>query len=220
MITETLQLAQLQWPATLSVTAVIALVACDLLDYRPGRYLFKPLAALAFVWLALALGALESTYGGWLLAGLLCCMLGDLLLMPDSERCFLGGLVAFLCGHLLYAVAFWQLPHSLTGVAATALPALVLLVFVGRWLLPRVPAQMKIPVTLYTLVITGMLLCAGLTAAQPAALLIIGGAWGFAVSDLAVARRQFVQPSRWNGLWGTPLYFFSQMLLAASVAMV
>ncbi|MEE4145887.1 MAG: lysoplasmalogenase [Halieaceae bacterium] len=219
MITDTLQFAQLQWPATLSITAVIALVVCDLVGYRPGRYLFKPLAALAFVWLALALGALESTYGGWLLAGLLCCLLGDLLLMPDSERCFLGGLVAFLCGHLLYAVAFWQLPHSLAGVAATAIPALVLLRFVGRWLLPRVPAQMKIPVTLYTLVITGMLLCAGLTASHPAAALVITGAWGFAVSDLAVARRQFVQPSRWNGLWGTPLYFFSQMLLAASVAL-
>ena len=219
MINETLQLAQLQCPAALSIIAVAALVTCDLLEYRPGRYLFKPLAALAFVWLALTLGAPDSTYGSWLLAGLLCCMLGDLLLMPDSERCFLGGLGAFLCGHLLYAVAFWQLPHGLTGVMASAIPALVLLVFVWRWLLPHVPAQMKTPVTLYTVVITGMLLCAGLTVSHPAAPLIIAGAWGFAVSDLAVARRQFLQPSRWNGLWGTPLYFFSQMLLAASVAL-
>lgn len=220
MISESLQMAQLQWPATLSVTAVIALVVCDMVDYRPGRYLFKPLAAAAFIWLAVTLGALQSTYGGWLLAGLLLCLLGDLLLMPDSERCFFAGLGAFLCGHLLYAVAFWQLPLTFTGVAATAIPALILLVFVWRWLLPRVPAQMKFPVTLYALVITGMLLCAGLTASHPAAPLIITGAWGFAVSDLAVARRQFVQPSRWNGLWGTPLYFFSQMLLAASVALV
>ena len=86
--------------------------------------------------------------------------------------------------------------------------------------LPRVPAQMKLPVTVYTLVITGMLLCAGLSAGLPAAQLIIVGAWGFAISDLAVARRQFIHPSRWNGLWGTPLYFLSQMLLAASIAFV
>ncbi len=79
---------------------------------------------------------------------------------------------------------------------------------------------MKMPVAVYTLVITGMLLCAGLSAGQPAAPLIIGGAWGFAISDLAVARRQFVQPSRWNGLWGTPLYFLSQMVLASSIAFV
>lgn len=220
MATDTLQLATIAWPLALSALAVTALVVSDQIGYRPGRYLCKPLAALAFVWLALALGALSSTYGWWLLGGLLCCLAGDLLLMPDSERCFLAGLVAFLCGHLLYAVAFWHLPRNLSGLAATALPALVLLAFSARWLLPHVAARMKLPVSVYTLVITGMLLCAGLSAGQPAAAWIIGGAWGFAVSDLAVARQQFVHPSRWNGLWGTPLYFLSQMSLAFSVAWV
>ena len=49
-------------------------------------------------------------------------------------------------------------------------------------------------------------------------MLILAGAWGFAISDLAVARRQFVKRSIVNGLWGTPLYFGSQLLLAASLA--
>ena len=40
----------------------------------------------------------------------------------------------------------------------------------------------------------------------------------FALSDLAVARNQFVAPGPANGLWGTPLYFVSQLLLAASIA--
>lgn len=207
-------------PALLSAISVAALVLCDQFGYRPGRYLFKPLAALAFVWLALALGAPDSAYGSWLVAGLLCCLAGDLLLMPDAEGPFLAGLVAFLCGHLLYAVAFMQLPPNPAGLAISAVPALILLVFAARWLLPRVPAHMKTPVTLYTLVITAMLLCAGLSAGQAAAVYIIGGAWGFAVSDLAVARQQFVQPGRCNGLWGTPLYFLAQMLLAYSVALV
>jgi uncharacterized membrane protein YhhN len=198
----------------------MVLVACDWAGWRAGRYLAKPVAAFAFVWLAVALGAADSAYGTWLLAGLLCCALGDLLLMPDSERSFLLGLAAFLCGHLLYAVAFWQLPHSLTGLATSAIPALVLLAFASRWLRPHVPPAMQWPVGLYILVISTMLLCAGLTVGQPAAWLIIGGAWGFALSDLAVARHQFVRPSRRNGLWGTPLYFFAQMLLAASVALV
>lgn len=220
MATEAWQLATVLPPALCSAIAVTALVICDQLGYRPGRYLCKPLAAFAFAWLAVALGAPESGYGSWLLAGLLCCMAGDLLLMPGTERCFLAGLVAFLCGHLLYAVAFLHLPHNLAGLGASAIPALVLLAFVTRWLLPHVPAHMKIPVGIYTLVITGMLLCAGLCAGQPAALLIVGGAWGFAISDLAVARQQFVRPSRWNGLWGTPLYFLSQMVLASSIAFV
>ncbi len=206
-------------PIFLSAVAVTGLVVSDLRNCRPGRYLFKPLAAFAFIWLALSLGATASEYGCWLLAGLVCCMAGDLLLMPDNERCFLAGLVAFLCGHLLYAVAFLQLPPNPGGLAATIIPALALLVLVSRWLLPAVNREMKLPVALYTVVITGMLICSGLSLGHPAAELIIGGAWGFAISDLAVARRQFIRPGPINGLWGTPLYFLSQMLLAGSVAL-
>ena len=207
-------------PVILSAASVGGLVLADQLQFRPGRYLCKPLAALAFVWLALALGAMDSSYGRWLLAGLLLCMLGDLLLMPEDERCFLAGLVAFLCGHLLYGVAFLQLGASPIGPAVSALPCLLLLVLTYRWILPRVDPPMKRPVACYMWVITGMLLCASLTLRHPASLLIIAGAWGFALSDLAVARQQFIKASPRNGLWGTPLYFFSQMLLAASLAMV
>lgn len=221
MIADSLPLATILPPALLSCIAVFALVLSDYRNHRAGRYLFKPLAAAAFVWLAWSLGATDTAYGKWLLAALLLCLLGDLLLMPDKESFFLAGLGAFLCGHLLFAIAFLQLSANLFGLAASAVPALVLLLIVRSWLLPHVNAEMKIPVLLYMLVISAMLLCAGLTLGQPAAPWIIVGAWGFACSDLAVARRQFIRPeSRWNGVWGTPLYFLSQMLLAYTVALV
>ena len=207
-------------PIALSGVAVVALVVCDYRGFRPGRYLCKPLAALAFLWLALVMGATGSSYGTWILAGLVCCLAGDLLLMADNERCFLAGLVAFLCGHLCYCIAFLGLGDSLAGFGATALPALMLLILSLRWLMPHVGSEMKVPVIAYTVVITLMLLCAGLTFGQPVAMLTICGAWCFAISDLAVARRQFVNPSPSNGLWGTPLYFGAQMLLAASVGFV
>jgi uncharacterized membrane protein YhhN len=212
-------------PTVLSFFSVCALVWCDWRGLRPGRYLCKPLAAAAFVWLALSLDATHSAYGRWLLAALLFCMAGDLLLMPDTERGFLAGLGAFLCGHVLFAIAFLQLPANLVGLAISSVPVAVMLVTVWRWLLPHVNREMKVPVMLYIVVISGMLLCAGFTAGaaagQPTAWLIIGGAWGFACSDLAVARRQFIKPSsRLNSAWGTPLYFFSQMTLASSLALV
>lgn len=219
MLPDALPLAALTPPALLCLLAVSALVLSDLRDWRVGRYLCKPLAAAAFVWLALRLGAGDTPYGAWLLAGLLLCLLGDLLLMPEDERCFLAGLGAFLIGHLLYAVAFTRLPLNLSGLLASAVPALLLMALALRWMLPHVPAQMKLPVTLYTAVITAMLLSAGLTWGQPAAPWILAGAWGFALSDLAVARQQFVRPSALNRVWGTPLYFGAQMLLAASVAL-
>jgi uncharacterized membrane protein YhhN len=221
VITDSLPLVAVLPPVSLSLLAVSALVLSDFRDYRVGRYLFKPLAAAAFVWLAWSLGATDTAYGQWLLAALLLCMLGDLLLMPDSEQFFLGGLGAFLCGHLLFGVAFLQLPANLVGLAVSAVPVVILLLVVRGWLMPHVNREMKIPVLLYMLVISAMLLCAGLTAGQPGAPWIIVGAWGFACSDLAVARRQFIRPdSRWNGVWGTPLYFLSQMLLACTVALV
>jgi uncharacterized membrane protein YhhN len=214
---DTLSTGAILLPVGLALFSVAGLVLSDYRDYRPGRYLFKPLAALAFVWLAISAGATESSYGQWLLGGLLLCLLGDLLLMPDSPAGFLAGLLAFLCGHLLYGIAFLQLPHNTTALALSGVPALLLAAAALRWLWPHVEKPMKLPVALYTAVITAMLLCASVTWGQAGALLIIAGAWGFAISDLAVARRQFIDPGPANALWGTPLYFLSQMLLASTV---
>ena len=207
-------------PIALACIAIPALVISDFRGFRAGRLIFKPLAALAFIWLALTLGAPDSNYGQWLLAGLFFCLLGDLLLMPDHSGSFLAGLLAFLIGHLLYMVAFTQLGDAWNMLLLTAVPALLLLVLSTRWLMPHVPREMKLPVGSYIVVITGMLLAAGLTGNQPAGILVITVAWGFALSDLAVARQRFVQPAPLNGLWGTPLYFCSQMVLAGSLALL
>ena len=204
----------------LASIAVPALVVADYRQYRPGLYLFKPAAAVAFLWLALSMGALETRYGLLVLAGLVCSSAGDLLLMPDSKRSFLAGLFAFLTGHLCYAAAFLDNHHDSTWLLMNGVAALVLLSSSIRWLWPHLEATMRGPVILYIAVITTMLLTSGLRATQPGAMLVLAGAWGFALSDLAVARQRFVKPSKINGLWGTPLYFLSQMLLAASVAIV
>lgn len=205
-------------PVTLSIVSVTLLMLSDLRASIAGRYLCKPIAAAAFIWLAWALGAVDTQFGQWMLAALVLCMLGDLFLMPDNAASFLAGLTAFLCGHLLFTVAFFHLGNNTVAAAVSLVPAVVLLVLVARWLAPHVPAKMKIPVALYVVVISAMLVAAGLTAGHAAAPYIIIGAWAFAASDLAVARRQFIDPSRMNALWGTPLYFGAQMILATSIA--
>ena len=218
MITESITVATITPALLLSIVSVSALVASDFHSFKGGRFIFKPLAAAAFIWLALLLGALETQYGQWLLLGLLLCAAGDILLMFEAEAAFLAGLVAFLCGHLLYAIAFAQLPLQTTSIAIACLPALALIALVTRWLRPHLQGPMRVAVPAYIVVIAAMLVFAGGTWGQAGSLLILCGAWGFAFSDLAVARRQFISADRMNGLWGTPLYFGSQMLLAASVA--
>ena len=72
-------------PLCLAAVAVPALVISDQrakAQSSRGRFLFKPLSALAFLWLALAAGATESSYGQWLLAGLLLSACGE----PDAPQ--------------------------------------------------------------------------------------------------------------------------------------
>ena len=181
------------------------------------RFVAKPVASAGFLGLALTLGATNSRYGWWILIGLLCGFIGDAALLGTDRSWFLTGLVAFLIGHLLYVVAFlvagWSAGPTMaaTGVAIGA----ALVVF--RWLRPHLPSDMIGPVVAYIVIISAMVTTAvGATAAGASRLILIG-AFAFYVSDLAVARNRFVAPGPANRMWGLPLYYLGQVLLAWSV---
>jgi uncharacterized membrane protein YhhN len=179
---------------------------------------FKPLASSGFVALALVLGATETRYGWWVLAALVFGWIGDVALMGSSRRWFLVGLVAFLVGHLLYVAAFiiagWStVPTIVTAAGATIAGAIVL-----RWLRPHLPAEMRIPVTAYVAIISAMVSAAVGAAAAGTTPFVVWGAAAFYLSDLAVARNRFVAPGIVNRVWGLPLYYLGQILLAWSVA--
>jgi uncharacterized membrane protein YhhN len=75
---------------------------------------------------------------------------------------------------------------------------------------------MRVPVRLYMLVIAAMVgLAVGASAATGDLRMGIGAA-AFAASDLSVARERFVRPSLINLLWGLPLYYVAQLLLAST----
>ena len=69
---------------------------------RPRAGVHRPLNSLSH-------GALSSAYGTTLLTGLALCMLGDILLIPHHKMSFLGGIGAFLLGHVAFALAFFAL---------------------------------------------------------------------------------------------------------------
>lgn len=178
------------------------------------RVVAKLLASSGFV----ALGALSldagGSFGALLLIGLGLCLVGDLCLaLPGSFRV---GLVAFLLGHLAYLAGFaarsspagW--PLAPLAVVATA-AGLVL-----RWLWPRL-GDMRLPVTFYVLAIAAMVWGAfGVVSAGAGPARLAVGATAFFLSDLAVARNRFVAPGLINRLWGLPLYYLGQLLIASS----
>ncbi len=198
---------------------VAALLVAERTGSGPAKAVTKMGAAVCFLGLALHLGALDSSYGRTVLAGLVLCAAGDALLLPAGQTIwFQLGIASFLLGHLAYAFAFlgFPMPTLATGIGAVAMIA-----FGGaslRWLRPHLPQDFRIPVVAYVVVICSMVVTAiGATAGgAPAA--AAAGAIAFAVSDLSVARQRFVAATTHNVLWGLPLYFGAQLLIASTVA--
>ena len=203
--------------ATLVLVAL--LVAAEAAGSQAAKWVAKPLASTGFILTALAAGARETSWGRLVLAGLMLGWLGDVLLIPKGSRsAFLAGLGSFLLGHLAFAISFLQRGVSI----AWLLPAAALMVGPAlaswAWLRDRVPAEMSVPVRAYVSVISTMVACAfGTFGHAPNAAPLLGAVM-FAVSDLAVARERFVAPGFANQLWGLPLYYGGQLLLAASTA--
>jgi uncharacterized membrane protein YhhN len=199
--------------------AVTGLLVAERRGSQAGKWLTKPVASAAFVAVALASGALESGYGLLLLTGLLLCLVGDILLIPEQRPAiFRAGVFAFLAGHVAYAAAFLTRPLSAMWALIAAALLLLALWQVWRWLRPVLPPDMRLSVQAYFAVIGVMsTLACGVTGAGGPAM-IAAGALAFTASDVSVARDRFVRPQFLNRAWGLPLYYAAQVLLALSPA--
>lgn len=201
-----------------TVVAVALLLFSEARGARAGVWIWKPLASTGFVATGLAAGALETTYGCWVLAALVLSWWGDVLLIPRARAAFALGLASFLAGHLAFAAGFVARGVSPGWLVATAILLVVPALAVLRWLAPHVPAALRLPVRAYVTAISLMVACAVATFAHAGGGRLLVGALMFFVSDLAVARERFVARGFVNKTWGLPLYYGGQLLLAASVA--
>jgi len=205
------------WIAGVAVF-LAALLLADWRRWRAGIWIAKPLASAGLFALAVTAGAADSAYGRWILAGLALSFGGDVLLIPHAAVAFRSGLVSFLMGHVAYAVGFAVLGLDLRVAGAVALPVAVVAFVALRWLGPHVSGPMVFAVRAYVVAISVMVVLSAGASAHAGDLRILAGATLFFVSDLAVARDRFVSPGFGNRLWGLPLYFGGQVLLALSVA--
>ena len=211
-------------PAIYAAILTMILCAVDLtsslipIDVPSGTY--KMAASTCFIATAWLAGARQTVYGKVLLAGLIFSWFGDYFLIGGSQGRFLAGLVSFFLAHLAYCVAYYVRgtdPHAVASAGAVlVLPVLI----VVPWIWPGVPAELRVPVVAYLIVISVMVALAVGTWGQPGSVLIIAGALLFYGSDLFVARGRFVESDQFNPLLGLPLYFGGQALLALSIARV
>ena len=140
----------------------------------------------AFAWL---LHADQTVSGMFLLAALGLCLVGDLLLLRETDRAFGLGLLAFLLAHVAFLGAVLtlnRLEPFWTGVAVTAVVVLLIVAFV-LWPLARADVGEGLPPTIYALVLGTFV-----GVAWWSGHLLVGiGASLFLVSDAVLAARRF-----------------------------
>lgn len=192
---------------------VAALTWVEFKQNRRAQNFLKPAAALGFIAIALLASAQDWSFGRWILAGLISCAIGDVLLLSrESPLKFKLGMAAFATGHILYTVAFFHHPafsFSPLKYALAVLPIVAGLAYF-LWIRTKLPVDFKIPVAIYSVIIVTMVIASfGVPLWMvPAAASV------FAISDMFVARDRFVDDAPANALAITPLYFGAQALFA------
>lgn len=188
----TLDQGALFW-ALIGATLVVAVAdwVAVALERRTVEYVLKPLTMAVLIAAAIAADPVVSGPArGWILAGLVCSLVGDVFLMLEDH--FVEGLAAFLVGHVAYVVALWQLgvewPRFAVGVVLVA----VLVAVIGRPIVVgarRRDERLTIPVGAYITVISVMVASAIGTGIWIA----VVGAGLFYASDAVIGISRFVR---------------------------
>ncbi|MEM7154866.1 MAG: lysoplasmalogenase [Myxococcota bacterium] len=204
-------------PCLITMAALAVVLWAEAREHGPLIRIAKPIASTGFILAALSMDALDSAYGTAVLCALVLSWVGDVCLLSRRQGWFLAGLGAFLFGHVAFGVAFWVHGTASAWFLGTALALLAPALVVRHWLTPHVPSGMRKPVDAYIMVITVMVALAVAATAQGGTVWIAIGAVAFYLSDLSVARDRFVRREYSNRLWGLPLYYVAQLILAATI---
>jgi len=208
----------------LGILLLFGLLSYEKKQDRIPLLIVKSALSLLFVITALLQPHPVPAYYHYLLIGLIFCLIGDVCLALPQEKAFMGGLVAFLVGHVFYIFSFLSLTSIIDWISTGAIIIFAMSALIFLWLRPYL-GSMLLPVLLYILVITVM--ASGAWAVFwkssfqiSARTLILVGSLCFYFSDVFVARNKFIKEEYQNRLFGLPLYYGGQFMLAFSVGLL
>lgn len=202
---------------------VILLIRAEFMGLTRQIYLFKPLATLLVISLVIVFGVKSGglqLYSGFILAGLLFALGGDVALMfSENKDAFRIGLVLFLITHLFYATIFTWYTRFTAGDIIPGIVLAVAAVLIYR-ILHLSQSGMSVPVSVYIIAISYMVSRALATWESPffnrsQALLVSLGVGLFYVSDLMLAINRFRRPYRLHHI-SLLFYYAGQTLIACS----
>lgn len=186
------------------------------------RYLIKPCIVLSLLIMLYTQTGLKGRFHKRLFTGLIFALAGDVLLMMawKDPSYFMYGLVAFLICHVYYISAFYldfRSAQELDKKGARIAIVLCALFSISFYffLRPHLGA-MKLPVMVYTFVISMMMMMAAFRNKRVNAIsfnLILFGALCFLLSDSILAYNKFVKGFDFAGVFIMASYMAAQYLI-------
>ncbi len=158
-----------------------------------------------------------------LLFALFCSWIGDVLLMFADQHSlfFISGLVSFLIAHLLYIYLFQkQTIHNENKSHLKFIPLVVVYLLVVLSILWETLHEMKIPVTIYAIVISLMLfwsIKAYFQWGKPSNYWVLIGASLFVISDSVLAVTKFHSLIPMSSFWIMSTYLAAQFCIAFAI---
>lgn len=157
-----------------------------------------------------------------LISALFFSWVGDVVLLFANQDViyFIVGLVSFLIAHLFYIVLFSKLQKVTTIKYKRFIPLVLLYLFGFLSFLWEKLGGMKIPVIIYALVISTMLLVAikgYFTWNSKSGKLLLIGAIFFVLSDSILAINKFYVPIYLSSFWIMSTYITAQFLIVKGV---
>lgn len=197
-------------------------------DLRELQYFTKPLITFSLMFFIRYIVKRRGRFANKVIKGLFFSLIGDVLLMFTHihEFYFLGGLVAFSIAHLFYMAAFYIDSSSAIKIDRKRyiLPTFMVFGFFCLsyyYLLQPYLGQMRIPVLVYSFIITLM----GITAALRYGRTnlksfnwVLMGAIFFIISDAILAYNKFVERLEIGELLVMATYMVAQYLIAMGTA--
>ena len=201
---------------------------------RWGSGVFKGGASLGFMTyfyvLSQDIGLADSSqiYVEAIGYALLASVIGDLLLVGESEIYFLSGLIAFFIAHIAYAVAFIDpllrsnITPSILMISGLVIGVSLASLIAYKSFHHHIPVSLRLPSMSYTIVIAVMVISALCHSIYLECFTIAIGAIVFWLSDLAVAMQRFhIDHLAYRGfyvrLWGLPFYYIAQLVMASEL---
>lgn len=199
----------------------VAAAAVNLIgNYRNSRRMAaaaKPLLMPLLVGLSFAAGTPDLL----VVTGLACGFLGDVLLLwQEKKPCFMGGLLAFLAGHVCYCIAICRQIGGYTAWGWIAAMLILLSVATAAYfsLQAKVPGDMKLPVIVYLLALVALsFMSANLLVWKPTIIsfVLLFGSLSFFASDYILARGKFDRETPHHQFWVMLTYIAAQSAIGA-----